>query len=305
MAIQKEIWARDLAENIVPDNSSVLRSIDDSDYLEGRTVHLPQSGALPNVEVNRTTLPALTTVRNDTTATYNIEEFTTDPVVLRATEQVELSYDKRMSLLRDHVDALQTRVTGTLLQIWAPNAAGLIVRTTGALRPAYVTGQTGNRKRLTADEFKEVRRLMDRQDIPSQGRLAVISADHYADLIGDTELAKMLNNAPLDLPSGAIGRLYGFDIYVRSSTLVYDNAGTPQKKAVGSVVAATDNAASLFWHPSFVRRAFGSPGNGGVQVFEKQQDPQYYGDIFSAMVRAGGRARYTDNRGVIAIVEAA
>lgn len=305
MAIQKELWARDLAENIAPDNSAVLRSIDDSDYLEGRTVHLPQSGALPTVVVNRTSLPASTTTRTDTTVTYNIDEYTTDPVVLQNTERVEVSYDKRMSLLRDHVDAIQTRVAVGLLNTWAPNAAGLLVRTTGGLRPITVTGQTGTRKAMTAAEFKEARRLMDRADVPKDNRLALLSADHYADLIGDVELAKMLNNAPLDLPSGAVGRLYGFDVYVRSSTLIYDNAGTPQKKAVGAAVVATDNAASLFWHPSFVRRAFGNAMNGGVEVFERERDPQFYGDVFSALVRAGGRARYTDGRGVVAVMEAA
>ena len=56
--IRKEVWVSDIAENIFPDNSAIGQSLDDSQYLDGHTVHLPQAGGVPSVTKNRTTLPA-------------------------------------------------------------------------------------------------------------------------------------------------------------------------------------------------------------------------------------------------------
>ncbi|QQR95608.1 MAG: hypothetical protein IPJ93_02385 [Bacteroidota bacterium] len=40
-------------------------------------------------------------------------------------------------------------------------------------------------------------------------------------------------------------------------------------------------------------------------TFESLADPQYYGDIYSALVRMGGRKRRNDAKGIIGIIQAA
>ncbi|MFQ8805871.1 MAG: hypothetical protein ACLR8Y_13235 [Alistipes indistinctus] len=42
---------------------------------------------------------------------------------------------------------------------------------------------------------------------------------------------------------------------------------------------------------------------GDVKFFEDEGNPQYYGDIYSGLVRMGGRKRRADQKGVIAIVQ--
>lgn len=42
---------------------------------------------------------------------------------------------------------------------------------------------------------------------------------------------------------------------------------------------------------------------GEVKVFTEKDDPLYYGDIWSMIVRAGGRKIREDNKGVVAIVQ--
>ena len=62
--------------------------------------------------------------------------------------------------------------------------------------------------------------------------------------------------------------------------------------------AATDAAAALAWHEQSVCRALGE-----VVAYENEGDPTYYGDIYSFLVRAGGRIMRSDNLGVVALMQ--
>lgn len=304
-SITPEVWAKDIAETLYPDSSFFLSSRDDSEFLEGNKVHLPQSGTKPNVEKNRTVLPAVAAKRTDTDVDYTIHEFTTDPVILQRTEEIEASYAKRASLLFDHVESLREEIAGMFLEQWAPSLATNFARTTGSTRSAYKSGQTGNRKAVAKNDLIELNRLMNRMDVPQEGRILLIDSDLFADVLKVDEFVSLEKIGSAGLVKGAVGRLLNFNVMVRSSVLEFDNTGTPVVKAQGSSTAAADNLAALAWHPSFVRRCLGTEGNSGIEVFEKNKDPQFYGDVFSALVRAGGRKARTDQKGVLALIETA
>jgi len=61
---------------------------------------------------------------------------------------------------------------------------------------------------------------------------------------------------------------------------------------------ATSNVAALCWQKDSVALALGD-----IKPFQDDNNPSYYGDIFSAAVKAGGRCRRQDWAGVIAIVQ--
>lgn len=306
MALQTEIWATDIAENIYPSNSFLNQSIDDSPFMKNKKVHLPQSGSAPSVEVNRTDLPAAITKRADTDLEYNVDEYTTSPVLIEHTEEIEVSYPMRQSILFDHVEQIRTKVAENMLIKWAATGGSNanIVRTTGTGRSPLGAGQTSNRKALTLDDMISVRRIFTGMDIPEDGRILVIDGNLYSDLLKITEFKTLEQLGSKVISDGAIGRIMGFDVFIRSSVLRYDNESTPVVKAYGSANAATDNLGALAFHKNFVRSAYGNGENGGVLIFDQQKAPQYYGDIFSALVRAGGQKRYTNERGVVSIVEA-
>jgi N4-gp56 family major capsid protein len=306
MAVQTELWVRDIASNLFADSSFMNRAKIDDEYLDGRVVHLPQAATKPNVEVNRATLPAAAAQRVDTDETYDVDEFSTDPIVIKDTEEIETNYAKRINIIEEHIMAIRERVGSQVSHNWSPTVAAQLIRTTGAARAAFKTGQTGTRKAITKADIVNARRLMDRMDVPQQGRVCLLDADMFSDIlnIDDFVHADKIGGSG-NLATGAVGRIFGFDVFVRSTVVLYDNAATPAKKAVGSLNAATDNAASLFYQPMFVRRAFGTRTNGGIEVYEKNKDPQFYGDVISAMVRAGSRLAGTDERGVVALIEEA
>lgn len=268
--------------------------------IDGKTVHLPQSGAAPAVVVNRSSLPATAAERTDTTSDYNLDSFTSNPTVIRDVDSIEVSYDKRMSVLNDHIGQINSSIADYIATLWAPAAAARIVRTSGANRGAMSTGATGNRKLVTVADFIAAKRILDKDNAPTEGRFVLLPSEMYNDLLGIGDVLTSEKMGSANLASGAVGRLLGFDIYIRSTALTFTNDTTPVVKLPGAATATTDNAAALFWQKDFVRRALGE-----VKIFANENDPQYYGSIFSAEVRAGGKRGRTDEKGVVVLVESA
>jgi hypothetical protein len=102
----------------------------------------------------------------------------------------------------------------------------------------------------------------------------------------------------LNPATGVVGMLYGFTIMTRNNVARYTNASTPVPVSWATAGAVAHNAGALAWHKNSVERALGM-----VDFFEQLKAPTYYGDIYSALVRVGGRIRRTDNKGIIAIVQ--
>jgi hypothetical protein len=299
MGLQTEVWVRDIAEKLMPDNSFIRRSRNDDAFVSNLTVHRPQAGSLPEVQRNRSIFPATPVQRTDSVNDYNLVEFTTTPTLVRNIEEVEVSYAKRTSVLSGHIKTLDRDIASWMATIWAPAAnSALLVPTTGANRAATAPGATGTRKAMTVADVRNLRRLMDKQDVGQEGRYLLISSDFYADLLADTQMTNRDFMPMYDQATGSVGKLLGFNLYVRSSVGRYATATTTAKDPVAAN-AATDNAFGLAWHEDCVAAALGE-----IKVFDNLEDPQYYGSIFSALSRAGGQKYYSSQEGVLAVVEA-
>lgn len=299
MAIVTEIWASDIAAQLFRDNTFLRRSKNDDAFVDNRTVHLPQSGAKPNVERARAILPAVITQRTDTIVDYDLIEFTSDPTLITDIDEIEVSYDKRASVLGDHSMQINDSIADYLAYAWAPSLASNIISTTGSTsRAASAPGATGTRKILTKADVLSAKVFMDRNDIPLDGRFLLLNADMYNDLLQDSTLLNRDYMTTPNLETGSVGRLFGFEIYVRSLVGRY-GTGSVTPKDPTAANATTDNAYGLAWQQNFVRAA-----KGGVKVYADENKPEYYGSIFSAMSRAGGSKAYSNQRGVCALVEA-
>ena len=80
MALNKQVWLNTIVENFFPDNSFATKSIDDSVFVNNKTVHIPNAGAPSGVEINRTQKPASVNQRTDQDLTYDMDELTTNPI---------------------------------------------------------------------------------------------------------------------------------------------------------------------------------------------------------------------------------
>ncbi len=302
MAIQREIWQDHIEGNLFKNNEFLLASTDAGQYvLQGKVVHIPQAGAGANVEKNRPTLPATVIKRDDNDVTYSLDEFTTDPILIPGAEAMELSYNKRESVLYEYESSLRQVTADSLLQEWGPSLTANIVRTSGAAVTAHLPSATGNRKKIKASDLKAAQLAMNKQNVPLEDRYALLSADMLQQLTDDMDLTayRDYSNA-YDAKNGVLGMLYGFKIMMRSTVLRYDDSATPLLLDIEDAPDTTDNDAVLCWQVNAVERAVGQ-----VSFFEQLGHPQFYGDVYSLSVRMGGRKRRSDEKGIIAIVQAA
>lgn len=274
--------------------------------LGGAVVHIPNAGASPTVVKNRSTFPATAVQRTDSFVTYALNVFTTTPTFVTWHEENEISYDKTDSVLNDHVQTLMEAVGDDILYAWVTGIksdgtndtipAKNIIKTTGSAVAATEDGQTGNRKAFTYADLAKAQALMNKMNVPKTDRYALLESYQYQQLIdslSSNQMAAFQQTA--DIANGIVGRLAGFNILERSSVLAF-NGNTPI--APGTALGADSNLGALCWQKDSVALALGD-----IKPFQDDDNPQYYGDIFSAAVKAGGRCRRQDWAGVIAIVQ--
>ena len=304
MAIQTEVWARDIAGALFPADSFVMKAINDDPWVDNKVVHRANAGAVPSVSVNRAVYPAVAALRTDIDGNYNLDELTSDPTHIPDIEEIETNYDKRMSVLSTHINEINKQACNHLAYRWGATLVANIVRTTGGTTPANTPGATGNRKKLTLTDLMAAKQVLDDMDVPYEGRHILIPASMYKNLVIDfkTELMSADFRSEATIKDGVVQKIFGFNVYTRGkkNVLRYTNAGTPVRILPSTAGAATDNAAALCWHEDFLARA-----KGAVKIYSDIDAPGYYGSVFSAMARIGGNKVYTDETGVVSIVEAA
>lgn len=297
MALNTQIWLTTIQENFYPDDSFASKSVDDSAWVNNKTVHVPNAGAPSGVEKNRKSLPASVSRRTDNDLEYNIDEFTSNPVHIPNIDTVELSYDKRNSVISNDRQELQRIVHENLLVKWFN---GVVYDTTGEARAAHTsTTATGTRKKITKEDVHNLEIKFNQDNVAKEGRYLLLDSIMYADLLDsltEKELSSFQQRA--DVAKGVMGQLYSFNVMERSQVL----RTKADRKSIleWSETAVTGEcAAGLAWQQQCVSRA-----QGEVKMFDDTDNPLYYGDIYSFLMRAGGSPRRYDKKGVAAIVEA-
>jgi hypothetical protein len=229
--------------------------------------------------------------------------YTTEPIIIEEAEKIELSYDKIADVMGDHLATLMETAADNylydLVRVQSDASTGVVrTRTTGAATAAHLPSATGNRKKFDKADLKKARTLLNKQSISKMNRYALFPSDMLDQLMDDADLLKRDYALELDMRSGSIGRLMGFELLERPSVVVMDNTGTPVAKVVGAAAAATDNDTVLCWQMEAAHRA-----RGEVKFFESKDNPLYTGDVYNASVRFGGRPERKDSKGLIAIVQ--
>lgn len=303
MAVTLEIWETDIVENLFKGNEFAMRAYNADQYvLAGKVVHIPRAGTPASVTKNLDTFPAAAVKRSDDDITYAIDTFYTAPHHIENIEKYELSYDKRQSVLGEDQNALIEVAMDSLIYNWGPLVAN-VVYTDGDNVAATASGAVGNRKSFTKGSLQAIKVKMDKAKIPSKGRVALLTADHYNQFFNSLSEAEKTNfNNIADLKEGIVGRYLGFDMMMRSTVLRYRGADDVCAKVdeydagFGVSTKDDDRAASLVYHDKSAERALGS-----CEMFDRTRDPLYYGDVYSFTLRMGGRIRRA--AGVYAIVE--
>lgn len=298
MALNKEVWQSSIIDNLFPDDSFAAKSVDDSAFIDNKSVHIPNAGAPSGVQTNRVQKPASIKQRTDNDLVYSMDELTTDPIYIPNIETVQYSYNKRESVISNDRRALQVAAHDNLLKRWGTAAEGNIVLTTGGEVDAHTSATAaGKRKSITRNDVYALMTKFDANDVPQQDRYLLLDAYMYSQLLADlTNADKQAFFASANAQKGVLGELAGFQILKRSRVLRL-NASNKVLDWSSEAVAG-ELACGFAWQKESVSRALGN-----FKMFSDLDSPTYYGDIYSFLIMTGGACRRYDKKGVALIIE--
>ena len=269
MALNKEIWAPTIVENLFAADTFAARAVNHSSFVDNAIVHVPNAGSKPVITIDGTAFPGTPTKRTDVDLNYTLNVFRSEPILIQNSEEVELSYDKRSSVVMNSRNALTEAVHAQLLTNWVSSVKSA----------NKVTAETFGKTAIM-----DVKLTFDKADIAQQGRCMVLTPEAYNQLLEELTSAEQYSfSASANAATGIVGQFLGFDFYMRSTI---DNT-------------SSNKTSAFAWHQDCVSRALGA-----TKLFINEDDPTYYGTILSAEVRAGGSAIRNDGAG-IALVKTA
>lgn len=313
--IPQEFWSSYIVEKLRRTNPHIMLCFDESKYVKGGSVvYIPQAGAKPNTVKNRGFGAAAAVQRGDSAIMYGLDVFTTDPTAITYSEVNEISYEKTDSVLGDHTDTLAEVAGDELTFSWIrglkPTVGGGVsveyiptgrrIGTSGdAVAVNSVDGQTGTRKACTYKELDLAQATFNKDNVPKADRYAMFESfmlKEFQNSLTGNQMAAFQQTA--DLANGVVGKYAGFTILERSTVLAFATTNAP--RVPGEALAATDNLATILWQKSSVTKAMGD-----TKLFQDMDNPLYYGDIHSGLLKLGGRCRREDWKGVAVIVQTA
>jgi hypothetical protein len=269
--LNKEIWLPELMEGFYAEDNFLNEARDMSAFVENDKINLADAGVNPDVLVNNSTYPIGISERSDVPLALELDMYDTKNTLLRNAEAAELAYDKRSSVLYGHRQALKMKFLEKAAHQFAPS-------TNSANTPVLETTGSDNGlgfKSITFEDILTLEGKFDEAEIPSEGRVLVLSATHKAEL----------RKADLKLYTSVFSseNTYGgFKIYtLASKRMPVYNKTTKTKVAYGAAAApSTDTTCSFAFHKDEVMRAKGS-----LDMFERLKDPESRGDVIGFQMR--------------------
>lgn len=263
--LNKEVWLADLIESFWPDWSFLNEAEDMSEWVENDAINLAEAGVEPSVLINNNVFPVPFAQRADTPLRLVLNTYDTEGTVIRKSEEVELAYNKRQSVVSGHKNALANKIGLHAAHSYAPAA-------NGAFTP--VLNKTAS-STFDIEFLIEMEEKFNDLDVPMGKRVAVLTSQHLA------AIRKQNLNLFKEVASNPGVEVYGFKLYTFSKLPAY-NATTLAKNAFGAAFnPATDRRASIFFHGGSVMKAVGT-----ADMFARLNDPEQKGDIINFQQRA-------------------
>jgi len=166
--------------------------------VEGSQVKFPKIGkGTATVRVPQTDVTPLSVSYNQVTASM------TDYIAAEYSDifqQQKVNFDERRELVEVCASSIGRRMDQIVLDALNASSTSLTVATT--------VGGAGTN--LNIEKLIEAKKLMDTNNVPSEGRCMVIHANSLAGLLGETEIQSIDFNTVRSLVSGEIDTFLGF-----------------------------------------------------------------------------------------------
>lgn len=261
--LQTEVWIAGIKENPIPNDSFLYKSVDLSQYVENNKLHLAEAGVEPQVHEDyfassSSALPVATI--DDIANEVVLKTYSTEQTLHRELQEIELSYDKRSSVIQRHRASLAKNLGKRAAWAWAPqkdNEWNKVLALTGS--------------DSIIDAIIDLKQFMEEKDIV-EGVNICFTPEHFARIRKeDKRLYKDIMNEK---------QMYGINVFQYSQNPLYDGT-TKEKKPFGAVKASSDKRASFMWVTSEVFRCFGD-----VKMYATLRDAGLQADAISFAQRA-------------------
>lgn len=277
--LQKEVWVAGIQENPIPNNSFVFASTDKSEYVENNKLHLAEAGIEPGVHEdyfsgNEDDLPLATI--DDIPNEVILKTYSTERTRHRKLQEIELSYNKRQSVLERHKKALAKNIGLRAAYSWSPAQTNTYNK--------IITVGSGS----FIDAIIDLEAFYNSLDIFDNLNIC-LTASHMAKIKKeDKALHKEILNT---------NTMYGFKVYRYNKNAIYTSAGA--KKPFGSVLEAGDKMCSFTWCSDETFRCLGD-----TEVYETLATAATQADEISFAQRAlVGNIRATNPKYLGAILD--
>lgn len=257
-----EVWVPELQENPIPDHSFVSASVDKSEFVENNTIHLQEAGIEPSVhenyfEGNEDALPIADV--KDIPHEVILKTYSTDQTRHRNLQEVELSYNRKQSVINRHKTSLAKNIGKRAAHAWCPEQ-------NGGLNKVLNLGATDS----VIDSIIDMEAFYAEND-QMEGLNICLNAQHLARIKKED---KKLYKEILDEKT-----LYGFKVWRYSQLPIFTSQGV--KKPFGAVAEKGDKRASIVWCTNEVFRCFGD-----VEMYANLRDSGTQADTLSFAQRA-------------------
>ena len=260
--LQTEVWIAGIKENPIPNNSFVYQSVDLSQYVEHNKLHLAEAGVEPTVHEDyfataNNPLPVtdITDIGNEVV----LHTYSTEQTRHRELQDIELSYDKRSSIIGRHRLSLEKNLGKRAAYAWAPKQDGIGNKVCNLSASDSVI-----------DAIIDLKQFMEENDI-LEGVNICFTPEHFARIRKeDKRLYKDILNDK---------KIYDIKVFQYSQNPLYTSAGV--KKPFGATKDNTDKRATFMWVTDEVFRCFGD-----VKMYPTLRDSGLQGDTISFAQRA-------------------
>ena len=260
--LQTEVWVVGIKENPIPDNSFVFQSVELSQYVEHNKLHLAEAGVEPAVHedyfaTSNTPLPVANI--EDIANEVVLHTYSTEQTLHRDLQEIELSYDKRSSVIKRHRVSLGKNIGKHAAYAWAPKQDD-----------AWNKVLNLSSSDSVIDAIIDLKQFMEENDI-LEGVNICFTPGHFARIRKeDKRLYKDILNEK---------QMYGIKVFQYSQNPLYTSAGV--KKPFGATKDNTDKRASFMWVTDEVFRCFGD-----VEMYATLRDSGLQADTLSFAQRA-------------------
>ena len=274
----KEVWIAGIKENPIPDTSFVMASTDKSEYVDNNILHLAEAGIEPGVHEDyfagsEADLPLATI--NDIPNQVALKTYSTERTRHRKLQEVELSYNKRASVVDRHKVALGRNIGKRAAFAWTPATTSTYNKVTTLGAGSFI------------DAVIDMEAFFSGLDKTENLNICITPADM-------AKIKKENKNLYKEILKGET--LYGFKVWRYSQNPLFTSLGV--KKAFGAVREAGDLQASFIWCSDETFRCFGD-----TEMFETLASAATQADEISFAQRAlVGNIRATSPKYLGAII---